>query len=102
MLIDEFIKEVDERDRLVEEHFGDKMLELLENPEERMWYNHNISPIDEKIVRIANKIMRKEFDAITTTFIRIIDVYKSQELIELYKDRKEELKEIADGNEEKE
>lgn len=94
MLVDEFIENVDKRDDMVEEHFKGEVKNLLRNPKEWDWYVKNIRPIDVKIIRIANKIMRREFDANTTTFIRVKDVYASQELFELYRDRKAELYEM--------
>lgn len=97
LLIDEFIEVVDKRDAIINQHFGKGTNEELNRKEAQEWYDENIKALDDKIIRLANTIMRKEFSANTTTFIRVMDVYNSQEMTELYNDRKADLQGKGDG-----
>lgn len=96
MLIDEFIKYVDMRDEMIREYFDGNAKDCFKSPEKKNLYLKLIRPIDKKIMVIANRIMKQEYHANTTTFIRVSDVYNSQELGEIYKDRKEELKDLSE------
>ncbi len=91
MIIDEFIKCIDQRDGLIEENLGGEAGDMLKTPEKREWYNKVVRPLDKKIIRLANRLLRAEYGANTTVCIRIKDVYSNQKLIEFYKDRKAEL-----------
>ena len=98
MLIDELIKYIDKRDELVEDYFNGDLTNCFKSQDTKDLYEKFVRPIDWKIIRIANRIMRREFNANTTTFIRVSDVLKSQEIGELYHDRKAELCEMMNDD----
>ncbi len=86
MLVEEFVKFVDLRESVLEKN-KDKIANMTHD-EKWDWYEENVRAIDWKIVRLANRIMRQDFHANTTTFIRLRDVFESEELTELYNDVK--------------
>ena len=98
MLIDELIKYIDKREELIEDYFHGDLSDCFKREYEKANYEKYVRPIDWKIIRIANRIMRREFNANTTTFIRVSDVLKSQEIGELYHDRKAELCEMMNDD----
>lgn len=87
MLVDEFIKCVDRRDEMIKE----VQKENLNNKEEiKEWKERELRPLDKQIIKLANRLLRQEYEANTTLCVRIKDVYNNQQLIEFYKDRKSE------------
>ncbi len=93
MLVDEFIKCVDRRDEMIKE----VQKENLNNKEEiKEWKERELRPLDKQIIKLANRLLRQEYEANTTLCVRIKDVYNNQQLIEFYKDRKSEFDNSAE------
>ena len=83
--VKKFLELVNERDSKLEEHCkGESWAELCNYPEEREWYAQTISPIDEKIVQIANGIIAK-FSIPCKQAKTVADVYANQWLLKLVK-----------------
>ena len=82
--VNEFIKLINKRDSALEEHCnGASWTEISNYPEERNWYVTNISPLDYKIIDVANCIIAK-FTIPCKMAENIIDVYSNEWLIRLY------------------
>lgn len=80
-----FVKLISERDKLMQEHFGECYAEMINFPEERKWYADNIKKYDNKIIGLANQILKEASRQIIKT---INDVYKNEFLINMYHDLK--------------
>lgn len=91
MIKSEFVTLIDERDENIEYHFGDNMLEMLIDPVERKWYAENITPLDIKIVDLANNILQKKMGKLNKKVENIGDVYENQTLIDFYNEQKKEM-----------
>lgn len=91
MLVDEFIKCVDRRDEMIKEMQGENNKEEIKE-----WKERELRPLDKQIIKLANRLLRQEYEANTTLCVRIKDVYNNQQLIEFYKDRKSEFDNSAE------
>ena len=95
MLDELFVNLVDMREDLLNKN--QNKIKSMSHDEKWDWYEENVRPLDWKIIRVANRIMRKDFNANTTTFIRLRDVFESEELTELYNDIKVDSQIKGDG-----
>lgn len=87
--VNKFLLLINERDKLMAEHCKNTdWTELCNYPDERDWYAINISPIDEKIVNVANSIIAK-FSIPCRTAKTIEDVYLNHWLTRLIKPKDE-------------
>lgn len=91
-MVNQFLLLIEQRDNKLEEHQhskGESWAELFNYPEERFWYAKNISPLDKKIVSIANSIITK-FNIPCSESKTIRDVYSNQQLLMFVKPKNQE------------
>lgn len=67
-------------------HFGKNFLEAYTDPDEREWYNENISSYDKVIINNVNELCK--LLNIKKTFKKIADVFKDQTISRWYNSRK--------------
>lgn len=73
-------KLIDERAKLIDNHFGEFYLEMIKCKEGIDWYNKNIKKIDRKIVEIANSILsNKEYKLKTVS-----QVFENEFIVNTY------------------
>ena len=81
----QFVKLINKRDKLMEEHCnGESFAELCNYPEERDWYCKNIAPIDQQIISLANQIIEK-MNLPCPKQKSLREVYSNTHLDEIYK-----------------
>ncbi|MBE7074760.1 MAG: hypothetical protein E7376_02130 [Clostridiales bacterium] len=81
--VNDFLNLINERDTKIQEHCKkESWAELSNYPEERDWYTKNISPLDEKIVLLANSIIAK-FSIPCKQAKTISDVYSNSWIMRL-------------------
>ena len=64
------------------EHFGKTFLESYTNPDERDWYEQNISNLDNYIVQNTNELCK--ILKLKKTFKKVADVFKDETISEWY------------------
>lgn len=79
-----FQKLIDEREKRIKYHFGDNFYVMINQDDERLWYSKNIFPIDKKIVKFSNLIL-KELLKKQETVTYVVDVYENKILMNWYK-----------------
>lgn len=77
-MLDKYVKLIDKRDSLIQQHCGENLRELLNFPQEREWYKNNIIKLDNKILELARILLPNE------KFQKISDVYSNELLNNLY------------------
>lgn len=96
-MVNNFLLLINERDKKMAEHCKDESwIELFNYPEERFWYAKNISPLDEKIIVIANSIIAK-FNIPCAEAKTIGDVYSNQQLIMFVNQNNQTQEEVLDN-----
>ena len=84
------------RNQKLYSHFGKNFLEAYTDPDERDWYNQNISGIDAIIIKTANELC--QLLKIKKTFKKIADVFKDKTISQWYNAHKiEKNKQSGDG-----
>ena len=86
-----FKKLIEERETKLEEKAnGESWAELFNYPENRFWYTENISPLDDKIVNVANGIIIK-FSIPCEKVEDIRDVYNNDWLMRLTEEKENKI-----------
>lgn len=78
-LIDSFVSLRTEK---LYEHFGKTFLESYTDPDEREWYEHNISSLDNYIVLNANELCKVL--KLKKTFKKVAEVFKDETISDWY------------------
>ena len=87
---------IDKRDSIMTEHCkGESWAELCNYPEERFWYTKNVSPLDEKIVDIANAVIVK-FSIPCKNVKTVAEVYSNEWIYKLiFEDKEKQEEELS-------
>lgn len=80
-----FIKALKNRKKLISGHYGEKMNEKLNEPQEREYYAKYIAPLDFEVVYYGKSVLHK-LDGTSERIKTVRDVYESPYLMKLYAD----------------
>lgn len=70
------------RNQKIYEHFGKNFLESYLDGDQRLWYEDNLSKIDNNIVKFANDLCK--LLKIKATFKKVADVFKNEAISTWY------------------
>jgi len=77
---------IKKRDKVVAQHYGNELTELLNYPEERVWYTNNVYSYDKKIIELANTIVGSK------KFTTLAQVYADSQIDKIFKKVEKQVK----------